>query len=296
MSCTEPTHDTTFFGGRLVWQASAACVRVSQIAFSAPRRCRPHTHDGAFLAMVTSGGYRESHAGGSIECGPSGIAFHPESMRHADEVLAPGTGMVVVEISSRWIDDLRCEDATAARRPVCATEGTAMGVRRLRAALASAEPGVDARIADLGVELLARIAPARATRSSTRRPSWLRRLIDRLRAECASDLRINDLARDLGLHPVYMARAFQHHTGVTPTEYLRLLRVESAERRLGERRADLADVGLAAGFFDQSHFTRVFKSYTGSTPGAVRRALVARGPTARAPRGATPGFRTPRKP
>jgi AraC-like DNA-binding protein len=36
---------------------------------------------------------------------------------------------------------------------------------------------------------------------------------------------------------------------------------------------DLAEVALAAGFADQSHFTRVFKNVTGITPGVYRQML-----------------------
>jgi len=35
----------------------------------------------------------------------------------------------------------------------------------------------------------------------------------------------------------------------------------------------LADIALDAGFADQSHFTRVFKQITGTTPGAYRSLL-----------------------
>jgi len=40
--------------------------------------------------------------------------------------------------------------------------------------------------------------------------------------------------------------------------------------------SDLVSVALAAGFSDQSHFTRVFKQVTGMTPGVFRAATTSR--------------------
>jgi len=41
--------------------------------------------------------------------------------------------------------------------------------------------------------------------------------------------------------------------------------------------ATLASLALAAGFADQSHFTRAFKRHTGLTPNAYRRSTRRRG-------------------
>jgi AraC-like DNA-binding protein len=48
------------------------------------------------------------------------------------------------------------------------------------------------------------------------------------------------------------------------------LRVQFACRALAAGWADLAIVAGDAGFADQSHLGRVFKSYTGQTPGKFR--------------------------
>lgn len=60
---------------------------------------------------------------------------------------------------------------------------------------------------------------------------------------------------------------------MSPCEYVRHRRAELAKAMLLERpwRA-LADVALACGYANQSHFSTAFKRATGMTPAAFRRA------------------------
>ena len=68
-----------------------------------------------------------------------------------------------------------------------------------------------------------------------------------------------------------MARVFRQHCGVTLGEYVRKLRVDFAARQLISTDEPLTGIAFAAGFSDQSHFTRTFKRQTGMTPDAFRR-------------------------
>jgi AraC family transcriptional regulator len=73
------------------------------------------------------------------------------------------------------------------------------------------------------------------------------------------------------VHPVYLACAFRRHYRSTVGEYVRRLRVEFACRELSATRAPLAQVALAAGFADQSQFSRTFKRVVGLTPTEYRK-------------------------
>ena len=47
-------------------------------------------------------------------------------------------------------------------------------------------------------------------------------------------------------------------------------RVEFAARELTGTRLPLSEIAIAAGFCDQSHFTRLFKQHTGMSPQEYR--------------------------
>ena len=80
-----------------------------------------------------------------------------------------------------------------------------------------------------------------------------------------------DVARDCGLSPGYFARAFKASTGTTPHGWLQACRVDRAKDMLLAPDLSLAEVAMACGFADQSHFTRTFFRLAHATPGAWRR-------------------------
>jgi AraC family transcriptional regulator len=75
---------------------------------------------------------------------------------------------------------------------------------------------------------------------------------------------------------VTLARGFRKAYGRSVGAYLRWLRVARAARELAETDAPLAEIALAAGFADQSHFSNVFRRETGLSPSAFRRATQTR--------------------
>jgi AraC family transcriptional regulator len=101
-------------------------------------------------------------------------------------------------------------------------------------------------------------------------PPWLAQVTDLLHDRMAEPLSLADIAGSVGVHPVHLARVFRRHHRCTVGEYVRGLRVGLACRRLTHSSASLSEIALAAGFPDQSHFSRVFKRVTGLTPGKFR--------------------------
>jgi AraC family transcriptional regulator len=82
---------------------------------------------------------------------------------------------------------------------------------------------------------------------------------------------LSALASAVGLHPVYVARAFRARYGCAVGEYARRLRIGRAARELADGTQPLAVIAAQAGFADQSHFSRVFRRHTGLSPSAYRR-------------------------
>jgi AraC-like DNA-binding protein len=112
---------------------------------------------------------------------------------------------------------------------------------------------------------------------------------DRLQA-AGGNLRITDLAAEVGWSRRHLAGQFQAETGLSPKAAARLIRFELACDRLRTpNRPALADVAADAGYVDQAHLARDFRELAGSTAGTWLRERVT-APAGPAPhRGTTPG-------
>jgi AraC-like DNA-binding protein len=94
-----------------------------------------------------------------------------------------------------------------------------------------------------------------------------------LQADLHKDFTLESLAELLGCNPYTLIRHFKAQTGLTPHNYRMNCRIEYA-RKLLSRGADIAQVALDCGFFDQSHFHRHFKAMTTVTPREYQRNFV----------------------
>lgn len=92
--------------------------------------------------------------------------------------------------------------------------------------------------------------------------------------QLAQDFRLEDLSNLVDMNQYRLIRSFKKETGQTPHAYVVNRRVEQA-KRLMRCGAQLADVAVACGFYDQSHLNRTFKKTVGVTPKTYRDACLA---------------------
>ncbi|MCB1022981.1 MAG: helix-turn-helix transcriptional regulator, partial [Acidobacteria bacterium] len=111
------------------------------------------------------------------------------------------------------------------------------------------------------------------TSGEDRQPKWLLRIVERLNAEFLEFPSVVQLAIDENVHPVYLARVFRRYYHQSIGEYVRNLQVKYSAELMLDLDLSLAQIALQAGFSDQSHFTRVYKQATGTTPGKYRKML-----------------------
>jgi len=118
---------------------------------------------------------------------------------------------------------------------------------------------------------MAEIARCPAAVTERTPPRWLHQARDLLHARFAGSPSLDEIAAAVGVHPAHLARVFRQQYGCTMGDYLRRLRVEFACRHMAAGDTPLVGIALAAGFADQSHFTKTFKSLVGMTPAEFQR-------------------------
>jgi AraC-like DNA-binding protein len=119
----------------------------------------------------------------------------------------------------------------------------------------------------LALEILAEVARLPVLATEPTPPRWLRAVRDLLHDCFSENLSLATLASVVDIHPAHLARAFRRYYGCTVGDYLRKQRIDFACREILRNRP-FAEVALAAGFFDQSHFAKVFKRIVGMSPSA----------------------------
>jgi AraC family transcriptional regulator len=102
-------------------------------------------------------------------------------------------------------------------------------------------------------------------------PWQLERARRMLSSATAADHEIVKIAEACGLSRSYFGRSFKVSTGLSPHQWLLHHRVECACHMLDRGEESISAIALRCGFADQSHFTRVFHSLIGASPGDWRR-------------------------
>jgi len=128
-------------------------------------------------------------------------------------------------------------------------------------------------IEGLALEMLAEVSRRKVKVADRRPPRWLSQALDLLHEQFSERLTIAYLATSVGVQPVHLAREFRKFYRRTIGEHIRQLRIEHACGELCVSDASLAAIASAAGFSDQSHFSRTFKRLMLMTPAQYRAAF-----------------------
>lgn len=99
----------------------------------------------------------------------------------------------------------------------------------------------------------------------------LKKAFEMIQRHYAEALTISSLASSSGLSPTTFKRKFTQIFGIPPGRALLLSRLNAARNLLETTDKPLADIAIECGFYDQSHFSRIFTAERGLTPGHYRR-------------------------
>ena len=99
----------------------------------------------------------------------------------------------------------------------------------------------------------------------------VRRCMDYIDRHLQEPLKVRTLAEALQLSETYLSTLFKRETGVAVSEYIRRKRVDAAQTLLRYTEFSCVEIAEYFCFSSDSHFSRVFREYTGETPTEFRR-------------------------
>jgi AraC family transcriptional regulator len=271
-----------FFGTSKVTRA-AGPFHLTESAYSAGTVLPRHAHELGVFVLVLSGRYEEIRGQReTFERRPMSLLYLPGSLPHAERHLEAGRRFMLelpVSFISRMaelgLDLTRTHDLTGT---------SAVGIARQLYREFSHPDGIFAlAIEALTLQLAVHIRRDRDA-DERRAPRFVSQAREILRSKFAEGLSVSALAREVGVSPVHLTKAFRRWTGHSISDEVRGCRLDFACREMLRADRSLFDIALAAGFYDQSHFCREFRRHIGMTPSDFRRQAIRR-VSSRHPRG-----------
>lgn len=240
-------------------------LRVELAAF-APRTHQARHRDACSrVSLVLHGAFSEEAAAGSARLAPGDVLFKSAAAAHEDRFSHSGAKLVSIVFGD---DSFELSGAPAWR------------VRRDPAAMRCAWTAFEAAAANDDGSVIAAASDLLAGDDEGagmgQAPPWLTRLKTALEEDTLASIDIAAEARAAGVHPAHASRLFRRRFGVSITDCAQAHSVRRALAHMAQPLA-LSQIAVAAGFYDQSHMTRVFRRMTGLTPGAHRALLAAAG-------------------
>jgi AraC family transcriptional regulator len=230
----------------------------------------PHAHQCACFGFVLTGGFSEQFPIRKLSCNGRAVFFRPPELVHENRVSPAGARCFYLEVSSQWLGHVG-EYSPLPDVPVSSEAGT---LERLANCLYEQWQDMD-DVAPLAIEGLACEMAAQFCRTvrvklEPRPPRWLRSVQDLLRNRFKEPVRLAEISREVGMHPVHVAREFHRYYGTTVGQFRRKCRIDFACDRLVHSQLPIVEIALESGFTQQPHFTNVFKRLTGLTPRRYR--------------------------
>jgi AraC family transcriptional regulator len=256
--------------GRVTKSLRVSDFVLTEASYDARSRLPPHAHERSYFCFVLQGVYTERYARQEILCKPASVTFRTADEPHEALLHDAAARVFVVEISPRWIETLRADSLSLKGAYEFCGGAAPRLCARLNREFHKTDTAAKLAIEGLAIELLAD-ASRQPTAKVQTPPPWLKQAREMIIEHFPETLQLTQIAAAVGVHPVYLATAFREKFGVTIGEFVRKLRIEHACDELVKGDLPLAAIALQAGFVDQSHFSKLFKLYAGTTPAKYRK-------------------------
>jgi AraC family transcriptional regulator len=231
-----------------------------------------HSHTKSYIIITVKGQYHSTFGTRAEVFKPWTVSLHHEGAPHTSRYAVNGAKVLYIEVSSEHVQ--RLIGPAASHMQVVSVQGglPEWTARQLYREFDTPDELSPVMLDSLTFQLFAQLG-RRLKELPRNLPTWLGRADEIIRERFTDPVGLEVIAQAVQVHPAHLAREYRRHYKCTVGEQMRRLRIEYACEQLSTTNHPLADIALAAGFSDQSHFAVGFKQQIGTSPSQYRRAM-----------------------
>jgi AraC-like DNA-binding protein len=232
---------------------------------------KKHTHEEYSLGIVNKGKSSFWYEGKYEEVSPKTIVFIPPNLVHScNPQQADHWKYKMLFINTAWIDDfMNSKERPLFNYPIVKANGnpeifnlTNKMMEDLRKDVSPLEK--EENIIAIFDKMVGDFNQVKNKRFKKELPK-LKTIKEYLHSNFFEKITLDHLEQVSGINKFHIIRLFKEEFNIPPHTYQTLLRINYAKKQLRKQRP-ITEVALEVGFYDQSHFNKVFKSHMGITP------------------------------
>lgn len=213
-----------------------------------------HCHENHHITLILQGGNREQRKQQEITASPGAVLRYNEGELHRNMHTQHPSRNINLEIEGAFLSHHQINFSHLQHSP-----DLKLSVLKIYHESKIADACSQASIEAVLLNLF-------SYKASGKMPPWIDQLRDLLHDRWNESLSLQELSAHINIHPVTISRYFPRYFSCTLGEYMRKLKVEKAADLMRGKQMSLTELAYHCGFFDQSHFIRAFKTYTGFRP------------------------------
>jgi len=224
-----------------------------------------HEHHNLSFCFVMKGDYEETTRDRTFTCRPGDVVVKTADVRHLNRFGRQGAVCLLLEISDEFLSHSTHLEQPELSGPVYTHHLARLGLElqeEMQAADALSSVMVE------GIALRGVVSALRLGKRNSKKHAQL----EEMRAMLDAGAAVEDLIRKYltAREKQSVRRLFRQIEGCSMNAYVLRRRALRALDRVLSTDHSLADIAQQSGFYDQAHFTKVFASLFGVTPGRLR--------------------------
>jgi AraC family transcriptional regulator len=238
-------------------------VIVSDVQYDPSVSTEWHYHEHSLLSLVVKGGSRERRKNVDIQSDITKVLCYNPGLLHQNTDTIFPTRNLFIEVKKPFFEQYQLQNREFPN--AFSFENT---VRFIFLKIVKESQDND-ELSVLGIEsmLLNLISCLQNIEGSElKKPSWVKTVMELLHDRWNENMSLDEIAKICGVHPVTVSKNFQRYFCSNMSEYIRKIRIEKALTMMQKSETNLTEIAYECGFYDQSHFIKNFKEFTGFSP------------------------------